>query len=862
MLINAAKIGDPYLLTDLVHLGANVNATDDRGRSALSIAAQLDETEVAKILINSGARTWTPDPLTSPIQIAAASGSFDVIPLLLSNEMPALAYNDALSIAAASGDAFVVTAFVNAAALSAEELGEIQKALVSRYHLTPGPSNELDPAEVMIVLKICRDHGLYSTDRCISSAVAQLISPLSAEPPRQDCDTLTKNPADITNKSPVKGVYWEKIEGEKAKVACINAFRQSNHTSRFALGLGRAYEKLQDYDNAELYYEEAIRLGNSYALIELSSKYAGDWGGPVDANKANSLLARAADFGQTEGLTGLSMSYERGFGVKINEERAVSLLRDAAYKGSSHAQDLLGEHYYVGQGVKKDTTKAFILFRIAASGDEVNRQTWTDLAIAYETGIGTKNNLVLAHRFYEMAADDGDPVAAEALKRLSAKANSVRDQAQSAGDQAPSPSSSAEMVDECDRQAASPFDDTRPKGISGVSNNQIEPDLAVPACRLALNASPDNSRLLYELGRALPKTEKYYPEALSVYRRAADAGYAVAMNNLGIMYQNGNGVAKDVSEAIVWYQKAAAAGNSVGMYNLGAVYANGNGVSKDYTQAIAWYRKAADAGNPDGMNNLGVMFENGTGVSKDPTEAIAWYRKAADAGSSNGMNAVGAMYEGGEGVSKDLTEAVAWYRKAAEAGNADAMIKVGNTYESGYGVSKDLTEAVAWYRRAADAGSSIGMTALGISYEQGEGVAKDLTEAVAWYRKAADAGSSDGMNALGISYEHGKGVAKDLTEAFAWYRKAAEAGNANAMVNVGHSYVFGVGVSKDYAQAVTWYRRAADARNAIGMADLGTMYYLGWGVGRDRTEAARWLHRAAQLGYSRAESLLRQYRLY
>jgi len=167
MLITATKIGDPNLVADLVHLGADVNAADDNGRSALAIAAQLDEAEVAKVLIDSGARTWTPNQATSPIQIAAASGSFDVIPLLLSNGMPAVAYNDALSIAAASGDPFTVSAFVKYAGLSAEELNEIRKAIASRYRLRVDSANELDPTEVMIALNICRDRCLYSTDRCI-----------------------------------------------------------------------------------------------------------------------------------------------------------------------------------------------------------------------------------------------------------------------------------------------------------------------------------------------------------------------------------------------------------------------------------------------------------------------------------------------------------------------------------------------------------------------------------------------------------------------------------------------------------------------------------------------------------------------
>jgi TPR repeat protein len=40
------------------------------------------------------------------------------------------------------------------------------------------------------------------------------------------------------------------------------------------------------------------------------------------------------------------------------------------------------------------------------------------------------------------------------------------------------------------------------------------------------------------------------------------------MNNLGWMYQNGEGVAKDVDQAVSWYRKAAALGNESAKKNL------------------------------------------------------------------------------------------------------------------------------------------------------------------------------------------------------------------------------------------------------------------------------------------------------
>ena len=39
---------------------------------------------------------------------------------------------------------------------------------------------------------------------------------------------------------------------------------------------------------------------------------------------------------------------------------------------------------------------------------------------------------------------------------------------------------------------------------------------------------------------------------------AADQGFALAQNNLGAMYQNGQGVAQDLGQAYKWYTLAAA----------------------------------------------------------------------------------------------------------------------------------------------------------------------------------------------------------------------------------------------------------------------------------------------------------------
>ena len=235
-------------------------------------------------------------------------------------------------------------------------------------------------------------------------------------------------------------------------------------------------------------------------------------------------------------------------------------------------------------------------------------------------------------------------------------------------------------VRQCDGLAANPDDGGRGSGIAGVRWELLDPIQAVPACRAAAAARPDDARLMYQLGRVLEK-QGAFPDALSWYRKAADRGYVEAMNNLGIMFTNGRGVARDDTQALGLFRKASDGGSTDALTNLGFMYHYGRGVAPNMNEAVRLFRKAADGGSAEGMYWLGQMYETGAGVSKDETEAFKWYRKAADVGVATAMNKVGVMYANGSGVGKDMTEAVRWYRAAAAAGNLDAkanLARLGN----------------------------------------------------------------------------------------------------------------------------------------------------------------------------------------
>ena len=116
-------------------------------------------------------------------------------------------------------------------------------------------------------------------------------------------------------------------------------------------------------------------------------------------------------------------------------------------------------------------------------------------------------------------------------------------------------------------------------------------------------------------------------------RKAAEQGDAVAQNNLGLAYVNGQNVPQNYAEAVKWFRKAAEQGNTEAEINLGLAYVNGQGIPQNYIEGTKWLRMAAERGNANAQCNLGnAYFYGDRGVSKDRVEAYKWYILAASSG--------------------------------------------------------------------------------------------------------------------------------------------------------------------------------------------------------------------------------------
>ena len=110
---------------------------------------------------------------------------------------------------------------------------------------------------------------------------------------------------------------------------------------------------------------------------------------------------------------------------------------------------------------------------------------------------------------------------------------------------------------ECDRLAVAPYNQI---GLAGVEFDAIDARKAVPACEKAVESKPDHPRLMHNLGRAYDAAGKY-EKAVAFYRKAAEADFVPAINNLGVMHVNGQGVEQDFAKGVALLKQAFRRGN-------------------------------------------------------------------------------------------------------------------------------------------------------------------------------------------------------------------------------------------------------------------------------------------------------------
>ena len=235
----------------------------------------------------------------------------------------------------------------------------------------------------------------------------------------------------------------------------------------------------------------------------------------------------------------------------------------------------------------------------------------------------------------------------------------------------------------------------------------------------------------------------------------------------------------EMENAFHWYRKAAEAGDANAMCNLGTMYLTGRGTSVNQENAVKWLKRAAEQNDANAMLKLAGLYQNGEGVTQNHKEALQWIRKAVRRGSIHAVASLGYCYQEGLGIERNEKKALACYRIAAEKGNAAAQYNLGTYYMSNV-KPPDYAEAVKWFRRAHEQQFREATVILGWCLLNGYGTEKNFNEGMSMLTESEKSGSADACFYLGAVYAKGICGGQDFGKAMKFFKKAAELGHPAA----------------------------------------------------------------------------------
>ena len=254
--------------------------------------------------------------------------------------------------------------------------------------------------------------------------------------------------------------------------------------------------------------------------------------------------------------------------------------------------------------------------------------------------------------------------------------------------------------------------------------------------------------------------------------------------------------------------------------NIGWMYDHGEGTAEDDAKALEWFLIGHEKGNETATRNAALMYYN----AENYDEAFKFYALCdVEDLSGSDANRIGWMYGTGNGVELDDAKALEWYLIGHEKGNKTATCNVGNKYYA----ARNYVEAFKYYSLCEiEDLSSYAALALGDMYDNGFGVEPDLDKAIELYNHAHQLGSSKGTIELGYVYYE----TENYSDAFeVWSTLPEENMTDHIAAQIGWMYMSGSGIDYDPNQAIKWYEIAAAKGNTYAIGRLAWYYYYGIG---------------------------------
>jgi TPR repeat protein len=129
-------------------------------------------------------------------------------------------------------------------------------------------------------------------------------------------------------------------------------------------------------------------------------------------------------------------------------------------------------------------------------------------------------------------------------------------------------------------------------------------------------------------GRGKPTDNERYTWA----ERAAATKYPPGLFELGLCFEKGIGVPRDLAKARELYEESSTGGFGLASHRLGTAYVDGQFGEMDARKAVDFMKLAVEQGEPLAALQLGRWFESEGNVSRDLPASVRWYELASEMG--------------------------------------------------------------------------------------------------------------------------------------------------------------------------------------------------------------------------------------
>jgi TPR repeat protein len=154
--------------------------------------------------------------------------------------------------------------------------------------------------------------------------------------------------------------------------------------------------------------------------------------------------------------------------------------------------------------------------------------------------------------------------------------------------------------------------------------------------------------------------------AIALFKEAATSNKSpISYSNIGRMYYVGTGIPVNIPEARKWFEAGIKVNDGDSFAFLSDIH---NRLAKDSpadaAKAFEYAQKAAMLNRSGGFNMLGYLYREGIGHPVDYPNALLNFRKGIELGNPNSMVHLATMHDKGMGLPKNTQEALALYQRA------------------------------------------------------------------------------------------------------------------------------------------------------------------------------------------------------